>query len=141
MSSEDYQPRILLLPFKRPLRTHKFSASGLKHRICMCLLFSYPMVFSWKKTLLLLFLLVIKWCANDHPLGFFMLFFFQTSTVTVILLQNCELSELLLRNLIFMFLFVCLFLVFLFWVEVDWLGEVSSPIISSFRSLCSAFTM
>lgn len=107
----------------------------------MCLLFSYPMVFAWKKTLLLLFLLVIKWCANDHPLGFFVLFFFQTSTVTVILLQNCELSELLLRNLIFMFLFVCLFLVFLFWVEVDWLGEVSSPIISSFRSLCSAFTM
>lgn len=107
----------------------------------MCLLFSYSMVFSWKKTLLLLFLLVIKWCANDHPLGFFVLFFFQTSTVTVILLQNCELSELLLRNLIFMFLFVCLFLVFLFWVEVDWLGEVSSPIISSFRSLCNAFTM
>lgn len=44
MSSEDYQPWILLPPFKRPLRTHKFSASELKHRIYMCLLFSYPLI-------------------------------------------------------------------------------------------------
>lgn len=46
VSCEDHQPRILLPAFKRPPRTHKFSASGLKHRICMHLLFCSSLVFS-----------------------------------------------------------------------------------------------
>lgn len=75
MSSEDYQPWILLPPFKRPLRTHKFSASELKHRIYMCLLFSYPLILPGKR----LYFHSCCWLSSGgqmtyYPLGFFCFF-------------------------------------------------------------------
>ena len=76
-------------------------------------------------------------------IGRWILYCWTTQEVlTATLLQNCELSELLLRKLILMFLlFVCFALVFLSGVEVEWLRGVSSCLICYFRSLCSTFTM